>query len=148
VLLRSKIPNEPKGRTVKMADGTDYHFRPNAEGFNECHVTDEGHINRLLEIAEGYEPADPELRAKLAPKAVQVAAAADPLKGTDKVVDTTKEPVPADTPPGQVARSGRDYNGLTRNELEAEYEKTFGAKAHPNMKDSTILARLMGEDPE
>jgi hypothetical protein len=149
VLVRSKSPNEPKGRSITMKDGTKYDFRPNSEGVNVCEVADKDHINHLCgNISEGYCPADPKLAAELEAarnKKTEVVEA-DPLAGTEKVVDTTAEPVPEDPKPGEVARSGKDYNGLTRKELEAEYEKSFGQKPHPQMKDATILKRLVGED--
>lgn len=149
MLLRSKTPAEPKGRSIKMRDGTEYQFKPDETGDNVCEVSNEDHVAHLIgNIPEGYEPKDETLRAKIAQaqaekaRAEQVAQDADPFKGEPKMVDVSNEQVPPDAKPGEVQRSGKDYNGLTRKELEVAYEEKFGKPPHPQMKDSTMLERL------
>lgn len=55
--IRCKLERR-HGTQVRLGD-TDYDFQPESEGGpHVCHVADEAHAARFLEIAEAYELAD------------------------------------------------------------------------------------------
>lgn len=144
MLIRSKIQNEPKGRRVDIG-GVDYHFAPNARGDNVCDVTDKAHIQRFLSIVDGYEIYDPD-----AQPSQPVAQPEAPVQAGDPFAApvtelTDDEPVPTEEEMNASERKGADYNGMTRRQLEAAYEKKFGKRPHPAAKDDTILAKLTGQ---
>jgi len=61
--VQSKLKRE-NGTILKLGE-REYHFKPESEdGPHVCEVTDEGDMDTLLEITEGYQLADPEQHAE------------------------------------------------------------------------------------
>lgn len=59
MLVRCKLIRKG-GTVISMADGTEYHFRPErVTGNHVADVTNKAHLTRLLGITEGYELHDP-----------------------------------------------------------------------------------------
>lgn len=45
-----------EGGTKIDIDGTEYHFKPQADGAHVAEITDEAHLERLQQIPEAYKP--------------------------------------------------------------------------------------------
>lgn len=54
MLMQCKLIRD--GGTVIELEGKEYHFKPNAAGDHVCEIDDESHVDRLLDIPEGYRP--------------------------------------------------------------------------------------------
>ena len=99
--------------------GTQYHFAPNDQGDHVADVTDSKHIQRFLEISEGYEIYDPQERAALESEANE-------LSELEQKVPT----------------SVAQYDTWTREDLAAEHERIFGKAASPLTKHETLVRKL------
>lgn len=105
-----------KGGTVAEIDGTEYHFQPDADGRHVAEVADEKHINRFLDIREGYRCADkitatiPEAAAKSA-----VTPAEDPAYVPESVTEPDDNEVDLEA---------------YRKELAEAYKAKFGRRPH------------------
>lgn len=125
--IRCKL--ERNGGTSVILDDTEYQFLPTDEG-HVAQVTNEAHIARFLDISEGYE-------------AVEGVEVPDFGGAIEAIRDVFATPM-SGTPEPEVQKSVTgDYNGMTREELEAAYAGKFGQPVHPRMKDATIIAKLI-----
>jgi hypothetical protein len=72
MLIESKIRRE--GGSHIDIGGTDWHFKPGADGAHVCDVTDEAAIARLLAIPEGFRLVSAAPAPTAAPAPVQASA--------------------------------------------------------------------------
>jgi hypothetical protein len=157
MLVVSKIPNEPDGRTVTIGENT-YDFAPNTRGHNVCEVEDKSHLSRFLAIDEGaaYELYDPDATKKAA--ATPKAAPARQKKGDpfstqkDEILDDSAH-VPSDAELMRDRDDSQDakielkgdaekFGKMTRKQLEAAFKKRFGRKPSTQTENAAIIARL------
>jgi hypothetical protein len=168
--LRSRIPNEPKGRTITLGNKS-YPFKPNERGHNVCEVKDKAHAAHLLALDAGaaYERYDPEnaVDQKIVTDAPRPAdTGTEPLRaasqglddplatGTEKVDEVPDSENSVDDAEqtarlNAAARSNEQegelerLTALPRKKLRAEYEAAYGKAAPKNWGDGAVIKKLL-----
>ena len=141
------------GTTVTLG-GQEYRFLPNDLGAHVAEVEEPAHIQRFLSIAEGFriyvEGQAPAAPAPVPPPADQPpggdAGADAPTFGDGEVTPPAPEPEGEDDDEGDAPDDGEDYAArlaaMTREEMEAEFERLEGRKPNARIKDETLREKL------
>lgn len=116
-----------KGGTKVTLDGTEYHFAPDSEGREFADVASERHIGIFLSIPEGYRAINASAKA---PAKEPVLAPAPPAPVAEPTKKSAVEPLPA------------NVEKMDRAELASLYEKAFGHRPAPRLKQEKILQAL------
>lgn len=167
------LRKRPKGSVVTIGTET-YHFKPEVDGTDGPHVADvtiKAHINRFLEIKEGYRRLPGEKPVKTDETGTVGTTSTNPGQGTDNAGDQqtgtkitdgnpnpdTDAPQPiagAATPPQGETGNGEGQNdpgtsespylleGTSDEDLRAIFEKEVGRKPSPKAGRDTMIAQI------
>ena len=153
-VIRCKITRE--GGSKVALDGIEYHFKPRSDlGAYNVHVAEvekKEHINRLLQISDGYELF---LGDEDAPAAAVVPAVPDdePVAVADPEPEPepTPEPEPAPEPAAAADAEGEDHEVDVSAPLDEQSDETLraiykalnhGHAAGPRTQRKTLIKKI------
>lgn len=126
--MKIECKNKREGGSIIDIGGTDYHFKPQADGAHVADVAYEEHVERFLSIPEAYCIYKPGKAAKEQPAAAPVAQEAA-VEGphVDEAVEATETP--------EIVSDDLDA-------LKEAFKAKFGHAPHYKWSIETIKTKL------
>jgi hypothetical protein len=128
-----------KGGTQVVLGGIPYHFEPNDNGDHVCDVHEPTHIERFLEIKEGFRVYDPEPVAdKVSLKDVKPKA----VPAVDRAEEPEDEEQDDNEEASEQVAEVKPVAVLDRQNLVEQFIEKFGRKPHHKWSEERIAREL------